>query len=164
MIAALVTSLALALEPSDVHAERTLNATPEQAFAVVTDLARLQKLFPVDCAEWSTPFVGTGLAATSAVLYTASLMQVRLQAVVKRLDAPRIFDLYHAGNRGFTSRFEFSLTDAGTTRASLTTFLREPTWPFRRLYLRKIQPAWESCHARTLDNLAEQVRVTPAAD
>ncbi len=162
MIAALLASLAFALEPSDVHAERVLSTTPEQAFAIVSDLPRLQKLFPVDCAEWREPFVGTGLAATAPVLYTASLMQVRLQAVVKRQEAPRVFDLYHPGNRGFTTRFEFTPTDAGTTRASLTTYLREPTWPFRKLYRRKIQPAWASCHARTLDKLAEQVQLTPS--
>jgi hypothetical protein len=152
---------AFALEPSDVHAERRLAATPEQAFAVIADLDRLQKLFPADCARWKEPFDGEGLAATAGVRYSAWWMRVRLRAVVKRVDAPRVLDLYHPENRGFTTRFEVRPESDGS-RVSVTTFLRAPAWPFGKIYTRNVQPAWESCHVRTLDQLARQVEATRA--
>lgn len=147
-------------QPADIVASRGVLGSPEKVWSVLTHLDTLQDLYPTDCAEWLEPFDTEGLAATARVVYYAGMMQRPLRAIVKKMDAPHTLDLDHPGEKGFVTRF--SLTPEGElTRVTMTTYLNPPPWPVKKYFYRKVKPAWEGCHARTLANLDAVVRDLP---
>jgi uncharacterized protein YndB with AHSA1/START domain len=138
-------------KPSDIVAERTIAASPAAVYAAL-DPSKLQALFPEDCAHWTGPFAGSGLGASTEVTYIAAGMHRRLQSTVKTLTPGALVELDHPGNKGFVTRFH--LEPAGeVTKVTMTTYLAPPPGMIAGYFYNKVQPAWQGCHARTLEAL-----------
>jgi hypothetical protein len=147
---------------ADIVAERTILAEPEAVFAKVAEPNAVQTLFPADCADWSGPFDKNEVGGKTIVTYTAGAMMRRLDITLKRAESPRVVDYDHAGNKGFVTRFQLAPVEGGT-KVTLTTFLNPPPKLVQGYFYKKVQPAWQGCHERTLANLDSALGTTTGA-
>jgi uncharacterized protein YndB with AHSA1/START domain len=154
---ALAAKLPDPLPSADIRASRAIPVAPERVFEVLGQVERLQGVFPADCARWDEPFDRPGVGGNAGVKYSAAGMHRHLQAILDRVEPPSKLDLKHAGDKGFITRFDLSLEAPALTRVTLTTYLQPPPRAFQRYFYRKVQPAWQGCHERTLAKLETTV-------
>ena len=157
-VASLAAKLPNPLPSADIHASRAIPALPEQVFDILGQTDRLQGLFPSDCARWNEKFDRSTVGGNAGVVYRAAGMRRRLEAIIDRVDPPSKLDLKHAGSKGFITRFDVALEAPGLTRVTLTTYLNPPPKPFQKYFFRRVKPAWEGCHERTLASLEAAVQ------
>lgn len=137
---------------ADVVASRTIPASPDTVFAALSDPAKLMALYPSDCATWKVPLAGAVPGATGIVTYHAAGMHRKLDVVWLTADAGKRVELDHIGGKGFVTRFSLAAEGEGT-KVTLTNYLNAPPSPFTGYYFRKVKPAWDGCHQRTLEAL-----------
>ena len=141
------------LPDADIVAVAVLQAAPEELMAMASDLEQLEDLWPEGCTrDWVHGTVHKGPGASAQLVYTMGPMKRRLAVTVSRVEAGRLVELDHAGNRGFTTRFLFTPGELGTS-VELHTWMNLPPKPFRKIYVNKVQPPWQACQAGVLEAL-----------
>jgi len=144
-------------QSSDIVAIRSVGATPEALVAVLSDLRRVETLWPTDCTrDWLHGAVSVGPGASAQLTYTMGPMRRRLAATVSRVEAERFVELDHAGKRGFITRWVLTPGELGTS-VEAHTWIQPPPWPFKKLYTNRVQPVWQDCQAGFLEALSEAV-------
>ncbi len=147
-------------ETGDVEVEATVPAPASQVHAELADLQTFRDLLPEHCAtDWVLRSPTQGVDATAEVKYTLGPLRRRLTAVITRDEPGRLFQIEHAGNRGWYTRFTYEegATD-DTTVVTLLTPLNPPPWPFRGPFFRKVKPAMTHCYTEALGRLAERLQ------
>jgi hypothetical protein len=153
---------ALAIEPSaDVVVSRRFDAAPEAIYAHLIDARNVKAAAPDACMRsWMFPGRTEGIGAQFRVVYALEGWRRRLDVSVVAADPPRRIEWDHHGNRGFTTRFTIAPDEPGA-RVTVHTYLNEPPWPFRKYYVRKVQPAWRACYTELLENVAAVIGESP---
>jgi len=157
---------ASANESSDVVARATIPTGPEAAFAVLSGLEGHRAIWPANCAtDWEMGNKTRGPGAAATLRWVPGPMRRKLTGVLVRLDSPSVradgarlqgrVDLDHEGRKGFTMTWTLIPTAAGTTDVEVHTWINPPPFPARRAYSRKVQPEWQACHERAIQNLAD---------
>ena len=142
----------------DVVAEATIAASPAAVYDKLVDLMSLKAAMDSTCASrWVMGNNTRGIGASAELTYVAAAMRRRLVATVSKGEPGRYVDLDHAGNRGFVTRFELSAEGEGT-HVKMTTFLDMPPGVLQGYYFTQVQPAWVTCQATTLTNIASMVK------
>ncbi len=141
--------------PSDVVVERTIEAPAEVLLSSVSQFRHLSQLFPEHCVEdWAI-----GSPSVARLTYHMGPMRRRLTAKVSRVEAGRLVEIDHEGDKGFVTQFRFE-PRGGATHVTLATWMNPPPRPFRRIYFKRVHPAWTQCYAEALEELAERVEST----
>ncbi len=145
---------AAAEEPdADVVAVRMVSSGPEALLPLVSDLKRIETLWPEGCTrKWVHGDTSQGVGATAELVYTMGLMRRKLDVSLSRVEEGMV-ELDHGGDRGFYTRFNISPGELGTT-VEMHTYLHPPPKPFLKLYFNRIQPKWRGCQEGLLENLA----------
>ncbi|MCO4744655.1 MAG: SRPBCC family protein [Proteobacteria bacterium] len=147
---------------ADVVTSATVPAPREAVHAALEDLDTFKAILP--CAsDWAFGSVRKGQGASVELTYDVASMHRRLTAVVSKTEAPRLVDFDHAGNKGFVTRWKLT-EQADGTLVELTTYLNAPPWPFRKVYFKRVQPAWEACYDEALAALPDHVDVRPPVE
>lgn len=136
---------------ADVVAVRTIPVPAEAVYAVLSDPTKLMALYPSDCAVWKVPLTGDVPGAKGIVTYKAAGMRRKLDVVWKTATPSQRIELDHLGPKGFVTRFELAPADGGTT-VTMTNYISIPAF-IAGYYYKKVQPAWQGCHARELEAL-----------
>ncbi|MBT3220144.1 MAG: hypothetical protein HN348_13725 [Proteobacteria bacterium] len=153
--------LALAGNPyegrnSNITVERNLPVEKEQVLAVVTNLAKLEQVYPSHCLEeWVHGTQSNGLGAVSRVTYRFAHFKRRLAVEIVR-DEGGIVDLDHHGDKGFVTRFTVAESEGGS-KVKMETYVNAPGWPFRRYFFETVQPLWIKCYEQALQQLPSVV-------
>lgn len=143
----------------DVTASAVIPSSREAVHTALQDLTTFKAILP--CAsDWTFGSKKKGEGASVELTYDVASMHRRLTAVISKSDAPRIVEFDHAGGKGFITRWKMTREHNGDTRVDLTTYLNPPGWPYRKVYFKRIQPAWEACYAEALEALPEHVHET----
>jgi len=138
--------------PSDIVAERTIEASPEELFSAVSQFRYLSRLFPEECVEdWAI-----GSPSVARLTYHVGPMRRRLTAKISRAEAGRFVEIDHEGDKGFVTQIRFE-PRGDATLVRLATFIHPPPRPFQGIYFKKVRPEWVRCYFETLDELADRV-------
>lgn len=138
--------------PSDVIVERTIEAPAESIFDAVSQFRYLSELFPEHCVEdWAI-----GSPSTARLTYHMGPMRRRLTAKVTRAESGRLVEIDHEGDKGFVTQFRFE-PRGDATHVTLATWIHPPPRPFRRVYFKRVRPAWLTCYSEALEELADRV-------
>jgi uncharacterized protein YndB with AHSA1/START domain len=167
----LLSSTAAAAPPTyqdegDIVVVHTLRAPPEAVFDHLTDLEAVVKDAPERCMrKWELGPQTTGEGATFRVVYLIEAFRRKLDGRISMAERPRRLAWDHAGNKGFVTRFGLEAVEGGT-RVEMRTFLNPPGWPLRRYYANTVQPGWQDCYRRFLEQVDETLGEGPpeAAD
>lgn len=144
-------------QSSDIVAIRSIAASPEAVVAVLSDLHRVETLWPADCTrDWLHGAVSAGPGASAELTYTMGPMRRRLAATLSRVEAGRFVELDHAGKRGFITRWVLTPGELGTS-VEAHTWIQPPPWPFGKLYTNRVQPVWQGCQEGFLEALSQAV-------
>lgn len=147
----------------DVRAEAVVAATPEQVYAVLTDLKQLRAATPTTCVgswEMGTKTVGPG--ATATVRYDIAAMHRPLVMTLTNAEPSWKVEFEHAGQTGFITQWTLTLEGAGT-KVAMKTLIEAPPWPFKRYYFETVRPDWEWCQAETIKGIAKLAALVPVA-
>jgi len=143
--------------PSDIIAETTVEAPVETVNDYLLDLQRYGALFGPECADkWVFGTMTSGAEATARVTYRAGPMRRRATVTYGATQAHVLVEIHHPGRLGFTSQFVLEPLDS-STKVTFATYLDPPPWPFRKVFLFKVRPAWEACHQEALVALDQAV-------
>jgi hypothetical protein len=157
MIIAILSTLVFASGGADIVAERVIAAPTSTVYDEVFDLHKMEQLFAGACiVDWQHGAKSVGLGATAMITYQAGAMKRELLATVSRSEEDWIIDVNHPGKNGFLTRWLFETVDNGT-RVTLTTYLNEPHWLFRRYFYKRVHRDWVGCYSYALERLAQQV-------
>jgi uncharacterized protein YndB with AHSA1/START domain len=146
--------------PTDIVAERVIQAPAERVTGALADLALVSKLVPADCiGRWEVGQRTAGEGATAQVRYDIGLMHRSLALTVSRVVTGRYVDWDHPGRTGFVTRFTVApLPDSeGSSRVKMESYFTGPPWPLKRYYHRVMKPEWEGCQGRTLEALSRSL-------
>ncbi len=145
----------------DVMAWRVVPAEPEVVWQTLADTKGLQQLFPHACAQdWVHGEQTEGIGAQVSLTYRWDVVRRRLTATIAEGREGAWFDLEHAGDKGFVTRFTTDAVEGGT-RVTIHSFVTSPPWPLKGRYYRTIQPVWTQCYASTLSALDERLQRQP---
>ena len=162
MLWLLIAALAVGAEawkdaPSDVIAETTVDAPVETIYEYLLDLERYGALFGLECADkWVFGTTTSGAQATGRVTYLAGPMRRRSTVTYGSTREHDLVEVHHPGRLGFTSQFLLEPAEGGI-KVTFATYLEPPPWPFRKVFLFKVRPAWVACHQAALDALDQAV-------
>jgi uncharacterized protein YndB with AHSA1/START domain len=146
----------------DVRAEAVVSASPEQVYAVLTDLKLLRKATPETCVgrwELGTKTVGPGSTAT--VRYDMAAMHRNLVMALTNAEPSWKVEFEHAGNTGFITQWTLTV-EGGGTKVSMTSLLEAPPWPFKAYYYETVQPTWAWCQAQMIAGVGRLAAEQPA--
>ncbi len=96
-----------------IEATKTLSASPEAIWAIVSDLSTWDKWFTVH-EKWLSdvpPTITPGTALTAKIVMLG--MANKIEWKIEKMDAPTTFALSGTGMAGVKALFEFTVTPSG---------------------------------------------------
>ncbi|KIU16178.1 type II toxin-antitoxin system Rv0910 family toxin [Mycolicibacterium llatzerense] len=96
-----------------IEATKTLSASPEAIWAIVSDLSTWDKWFTVH-EKWLSevpPTITPGTALTAKIVMLG--MANKIEWKIEKMDAPTTFALSGTGMAGVKALFEFTVTQSG---------------------------------------------------
>lgn len=96
-----------------IEATKTLSASPEALWAIVSDLSTWDKWFTVH-EKWLSevpPTITPGTALTAKIVMLG--MANKIEWKIEKMDAPTTFALSGTGMAGVKALFEFTVTPSG---------------------------------------------------
>ncbi len=96
-----------------IEATKTLSASPEAIWAIVSDLSTWDKWFTVH-EKWMSevpPTITPGTALTAKIVMLG--MANKIEWKIEKMDAPTTFALSGTGMAGVKALFEFTVTQSG---------------------------------------------------
>lgn len=148
----------------DIVVTATVGASPAEVYAYLLDLTHQPALWPADCATgWTPGAVTQGLGASMEVRYVASEWNRNLTMILAKAQEDLRVTLDHPGDKGFITTWTLR-PDAFGTQVELHTWIQAPPWPFRGPYFKRVKPAWQDCHQRTVDALGPALAAARPAE
>lgn len=144
---------------ADVVATARIQAPASTIMAWISDLRNQEQVLS-DCTQkWVHGDNNVGLAANAELVYKVGAWRRKLVATITQVDDDRRLTLDHAGNKGFYTTWTLTPTEDGqATDVELRTLLNLAPRPFRKVYVNKVQPAWQQCYQNALLRVDEAVR------
>ncbi|MCB9781283.1 MAG: SRPBCC family protein [Alphaproteobacteria bacterium] len=140
----------------DIVATITLSAAPDAVTDWVSDLRNQQVVLRGCTDKWEHGTKHVGVGASAVLRYTAGPFKRKLTATISEVKPGRQVVVDHPGNKGFVTTW--TATDVqGGTELELHTFLNLPPKPFRKVYVRKVQPVWGVCYDVALQGVAQRI-------
>ena len=135
---------------ADVVASATVHAPPQAVLDWLSDL-RHQETALADCTrDWEHGAKSVGVGASAELVYKAGPFRRKLVGTISQAELKRLM-VDHAGKKGFITTWTFSpAADGADTTVELRTLLNLPPKPFRKVYMNKVQPVWQTCYAAAL--------------
>ncbi len=141
----------------DVRAEKVIEAPLEVIQAEIDSVKDLVRLFEDDCVTKVSFTPRSDGTEDLHLTYLAGPMRRSLTAHLLE-SVPGRVDFDHPGRKGFVTRVALTELSETHTRVQLTSYLNPPPWPFRKVYFRDVQPAWEACYDEVLQALSDRAR------
>lgn len=138
----------------DIRAEAVVAVSPEQVYAVLTDLEKLALAYPSTCiGRWERGAKTAGPGATAVVRYDIATMHRKLVMALINAEPTWKVEFEHAGDRGFITQWTLTIDPLGT-KVAVKTLMNPPPWPFTRYYFDTIQPDWQWCQQQAIQGVA----------
>lgn len=139
---------------ADVVATFTVAASPQAVTDLVSDLAVQESLLGGCTRKWEHGTVSQGVGASAQLVYKVGAWRRKLVATITEVDLGKRVIVDHASRKGFITTWTVTPGEGeDTSQVELRTLLNLAPKPFRRVYVNRVQPAWQACYAEALVKL-----------